>query len=84
MITKRHIREARDKEAKTCQVFLDTPWDKTSAASIYSALDSALDEELRGIPSVIEYSPISYDAANKKFLIEALIDVQDIDFEDEE
>lgn len=83
-IEKQYIANNYDKETQTCKIALETPWDQTSTAYIYSRLDDALPEELKGIPAVVQVSPISYNNETKTFVLEVVIDVQDIDFEDEE
>lgn len=83
-IDKQYITNNRDKEAQTCKVAIEVPWNRTSLSSVYSHLDEAMPEEIKGIYSIVDYHPISFERETDTFVLEVVIDVQDIDFEDEE
>lgn len=84
MITKQYIANNRNKETNTIKMRVATKWNKTSISSLYDAMDDNLDEEIRGVFSINSAQPISYDPETQTMIVELEVDVQDMDFEDEE
>jgi hypothetical protein len=83
MITKQYLRDNRN-EDNLVKVNVATPWNRTSLSSVMIAIDDQLEEELKGIPYVADFAPNHYEAEKQLFILDVWLDVQDIDFEDEE
>lgn len=78
MIEKKYL--FNNKKDNLVSVAIEMPWNYTSLAAVYSSLDSQLDVNVQGIPSVVGYEPISYHPETKTFFLDVTIDVEDVDF----
>ena len=83
MITKSDLQKFKTADSHV-KAKVRTPWNKTSLSSIYSAVDRNIEEDLAGICGVVDFYPVSYDAEQQEFVIEVVLDVSDINFEDED
>lgn len=84
-IDKQYLFNNRNKEENTCKICVETPWNQTNITGVYAAVDKALPEELAELGlAVLEYKPISYDRETDTFILEVVICLEGVEFEEEE
>ena len=76
MIEKRYL--FNNKKENKVVLAVEVPWDKANLSSVICALD----DKLCGLSGfyVDEFEPVHYNPETKTFLIEAVVDVEDVDF----
>lgn len=72
-----------DKESQTCKVCIETPWDATSLSQLYSRLDEVLPDDLAGTAGINFATPIHYNPEEQTFVVELVIDLQDLDLHED-
>ncbi len=82
MITKATLKAHKTPDNNSI-IYVQVPWNKTSLASVYNAVDDALEESLRGQLPIVDYSPSSYDSNSHEIELMVILDVEDVDFEEE-